>query len=43
MKYAAEMGSGDIIYIRSFINIGSSIQKLTKGEQKSDTNSTEIT
>jgi hypothetical protein len=28
MKYAAEMGSGVIIYIPSFINTGSGIQKL---------------
>jgi hypothetical protein len=28
MKYAAEMGSGTIIYIPSFIKIGSGIQKL---------------
>jgi hypothetical protein len=29
MKYAAEMGSGAMIYIPSFIKIGSGIQKLT--------------
>jgi hypothetical protein len=28
MKYAVEMGSGAMIYISSFINIGSGIQKL---------------
>jgi hypothetical protein len=28
MKYAAEMGSGAMIYIPSFIKIGSGIQKL---------------
>jgi hypothetical protein len=28
MQYAAEMGSGAIIYIPSFIKIGSAIQKL---------------
>jgi hypothetical protein len=28
MKYAAEMGSGAMIHIRSFIKIGSGIQKL---------------
>jgi hypothetical protein len=28
MKYAVEMGSGAMIYIPSFINIGSGIQKL---------------
>jgi hypothetical protein len=31
MKYAVEMGSGAIIYIPSFIKIGSSIQKLICG------------
>jgi hypothetical protein len=29
MKYAAEIGSGAMIYIPSFIRIGSGIQKLT--------------
>jgi hypothetical protein len=28
MKYAVEMGSGTMIYIQSFIKIGSGIQKL---------------
>jgi hypothetical protein len=28
MKYAVEMGSGAMIYIPSFIKIGSDIQKL---------------
>jgi hypothetical protein len=28
MKHAVEMGSGAMIYIRSFIRIGSGIQKL---------------
>jgi hypothetical protein len=28
MKYAAQMGSGAVIYIPSFIKIGSGIQKL---------------
>jgi hypothetical protein len=28
MKYASEMGSGVLIYIPSFINIGSIIEKL---------------
>jgi hypothetical protein len=28
MKYAAEMGSGAMIYIPSFIKTGSAIQKL---------------
>jgi hypothetical protein len=31
MKYIVEMGSVAIIYIRSFINIGSGIQKFTWG------------
>jgi hypothetical protein len=29
MKYAVEMGSGAMLYIPSFIMIGSGIQKLT--------------
>jgi hypothetical protein len=28
MKYAVEMGSGDMIYVPNFIKIGSAIQKL---------------
>lgn len=28
MKYAVEMGSGAMMYVQSFINIGSGIQKL---------------
>jgi hypothetical protein len=31
MKYAVEMGSGAMIYIPSFIKIGSGIQKLLRG------------
>jgi hypothetical protein len=31
MKYAVEMGSGAVIYIPSFIHIGSGIQKLMGG------------
>jgi hypothetical protein len=31
MKYVVEIGSGDMIYIPSFVNIGSAIQKLMKG------------
>jgi hypothetical protein len=31
MKYAVEMGSGAIIYVPSFIKIGSGIQKLIWG------------
>jgi hypothetical protein len=34
MKYAVEMGSGAMIYIPSFINIGSGIQKLRGGVQR---------
>jgi hypothetical protein len=30
MKYAVEMGSGAMIYVPSFIKIGSGIQKLTR-------------
>jgi hypothetical protein len=40
MKYAVEMGSGAMIYIRSFINIGSGIQKLIR--QGSQTHNMEI-
>jgi hypothetical protein len=31
MKYAVEMGSGAMIYIPSFIKIGSDIRKLISG------------
>jgi hypothetical protein len=31
MKHAAEMGSGAVIYIQSFIKIGSGTQKLIGG------------
>jgi hypothetical protein len=31
MKYAVEMGSGDMISIPSFTKIGSGIQKLIRG------------
>jgi hypothetical protein len=31
MKYAVQMGSGSMIYIPSFIKIGSRIQKLIGG------------
>jgi hypothetical protein len=34
MKYAAEMSSGVMIYIPSFVKIGSAIQKLTGGLQR---------
>jgi hypothetical protein len=30
MKYAVEMGSGAVMYIPSFIKIGSGIQKLIR-------------
>jgi hypothetical protein len=32
MKYGVEMGSGAMIYIPSFVRIGSGIQKLIGGE-----------
>jgi hypothetical protein len=32
MKYTMEMGSGAVIYIPSFIKIGSGIQKLIRGD-----------
>jgi hypothetical protein len=31
MKYAVEIGSGAMIYIRSFVNIDSGIQRLLAG------------
>jgi hypothetical protein len=34
MKYAAEMGSSAMIYIPSFIKIGSAIQKLMEGREQ---------
>jgi hypothetical protein len=34
MKYAAEMGSGAMIYIPSFIKTGSAIQKLIRGNSQ---------
>jgi hypothetical protein len=36
MKYAVEMGSGAMIYIPSFIEIGSRIQKLIGGRGDTD-------
>jgi F0F1-type ATP synthase alpha subunit len=36
MKYAVEMGSGAMIYIPSFIKIGSGIQKLILGNSQTD-------
>jgi hypothetical protein len=32
MKYAVQMGSGAVVYIPSFIKIGSGIQTLIRGE-----------
>jgi hypothetical protein len=32
MKYAVEMGTDAMMYVPSFINIGSSIQKLMEGD-----------
>jgi hypothetical protein len=40
MKYAVEMGSGDMLYIPVFINTGSRIQKLIAGNTQ--THSMEI-
>jgi hypothetical protein len=34
MKYAIELGSGAMIYTRSFIKTGSSIQKLIGGRYR---------
>jgi hypothetical protein len=31
MKYAVEMGSGAVIYVPSFIKIGSGVQKSIRG------------
>jgi hypothetical protein len=31
-NYAVEMGSGAVIYVSSFINTGSGIQKLIEGD-----------
>jgi hypothetical protein len=36
MKYAVEMGSCAMIYVPSFIKIGSGIQKLTGGIHRQD-------
>jgi hypothetical protein len=35
MKYAVEMGSGAMIYKSSFVNIGSGISKLIRGDTDS--------
>jgi hypothetical protein len=32
MKYAVDIGSGAMIYIPSFVKIGSGIQKLMRGD-----------
>jgi hypothetical protein len=37
MNHAVEMGSGVMIYIPSFINIGSGIQKLMGGNKDTQT------
>jgi hypothetical protein len=37
MKYAVEMGSGAMIYIPSFIKIGSDMQTLIRGDKHTDT------
>jgi hypothetical protein len=42
MKYVVEMGSGTIIYIPSFTNIGSGIQKLIGGYTDTHTDSNVI-
>jgi uncharacterized RmlC-like cupin family protein len=34
MKYAAEMGPGAMIYIPSFVKIGSGIQKLIRADSQ---------
>jgi hypothetical protein len=34
MEYAVEMGSGVMIYLGSFIKIGSGIQKLIRGDSQ---------
>jgi hypothetical protein len=34
MEYAVEMGSGAMVYIISFIKIGSSIQRLIEGDSQ---------
>jgi hypothetical protein len=36
MKYVVEMGSGAMIYIPSFINTGSGIQKVMGGGEYTD-------
>jgi hypothetical protein len=41
MKYAVEFGSGAVIYMHGFIQIGSGIQKLLRG-MDTQTDSMEI-
>jgi hypothetical protein len=36
MKYAIEVGSGAVLYIPSFMKIGSGIQKLIAGDSHTD-------
>jgi hypothetical protein len=38
MKYTVEMGSGAMIYIPSFIKIGSGIEKLIEGDSLTQDN-----
>jgi hypothetical protein len=40
MKYVVEMGSGGMLYIPSFLEIGSGIQKLLWGDTHTDTQTT---
>jgi hypothetical protein len=42
MKYAVEMGSGAMIYVLSFVKIGSGVQKLM-GVRDSQTDKMDIT
>jgi hypothetical protein len=37
MKYTVEMGSGAMIYVPSFLKIGSGIQKLLTGDSQTHT------
>jgi hypothetical protein len=37
MEYAVEMGSGAMVYIPSFVKIGSGIQKLIERDTHTDT------
>jgi hypothetical protein len=42
MKYAVEMGSGVMIYIPSFIKIGSGIQKFIEGYTHTQTDGRDL-